>query len=167
MSECKFCQGTVVEVSPGLFKCVGMCEQYFSGSPTGPPPRLEVVATLQRLQAHEVGVPLTQKESDEGLDIDMLTFINRIVERLAPIKSGDAEETIKRVYDWRNKNRVKLMGVFQKGSFDEWYGDMAVSLGLDDQTFRKILYDSLEGLKNQEAQELRAQLGAVMQKRLI
>ncbi|GAG82289.1 unnamed protein product, partial [marine sediment metagenome] len=55
MSSCKICGGSVFEVSPGLFKCF-LCGQYFRDTPTGPPPRLEIVSTKKRYEAHVAGI---------------------------------------------------------------------------------------------------------------
>ena len=162
MSECKFCQGTVVEVSPGLFKCIGMCEQYFSGSPTGPPPRLEVVATLQRLTAHEAGIETTASES-EGLSGEMFIFSARAAERLVSTDglTPDMKQQVQKVQDGY---RRELMEVLQgKRGLADWVARTKTTLGLHRTKILQILKESIEGLKDPELIELQEFCGKALE----
>jgi len=164
MAVCKFCGGVILEVSPGFFKCVGLCGQYVRENPRGPLPKLEVVSTLERLTAHEAGVETT---GGEGLSADMLIFITRVAEGIAPTTGLD-EESAARARKVQEQFRRELVDVFQgRGSFNKWFDRTKTNLGLHSQKFMKILYESLEGLRSDEAKELRQQYGQAIQRRIM
>ena len=153
MSTCKFCQGPILEVSPGLFKCIGLCEQYFSESPTGPPPRLEAVATLQRLTAHEAGIETTTEEA-EGLSGEMFIFANRVAEKLVSTDGlmPDMKQQVQKVQEGYRK---ELLEVLQgKRGLADWVARTKTTLGLHRTKILQTLYDGITGLKDPELIEL-------------
>lgn len=165
MDVCRFCGGPVLEVLPGFFKCIGLCGQYFRDEARGPLPKLEVVSTLARLTAHEAGVETTA--AGEGLSADMLIFITRVAERLAPTIGLDEESAV-RARQVQDRFRRELVDIFQgKGNFKKWFERTRTNLGLHTHDFMTVLYESLHGLKSSEAQELREQYGEAMQRRIM
>jgi len=164
MENCRVCGGQVAKVEEGFFKCQ-LCGQYFRESPTGPFPRYEVVSTLERLTAHEAGVETAA--GGEGLSADMLIFITRVAERLAPTIGLD-EESAARARQVQEQFRRELVDVFQgKGSFNKWFDKTRTNLGLHTIEFMRILHESLEGLRSDEAKELREEYGQALQRRPI
>jgi len=94
--------------------------------------------------------------SESGLAPDMVTFVRRIVETLAPIKEGDERKIINRVLNVRNQFRRELTDVFEgKKKFQEWYDGMRTSLGMRDDQMDRVIYDALEDLSSPEAVEMR------------
>ena len=160
MDICKFCQGKVVEVSPGLFKCIGICGQYFPEDKEVPP-KLTIVSSVDTLRAHEAGVEVGE---GGGLSVDMLTFISRVAEALAPTAGLDEDGTV-RALKIQEDFRRELVEVFQGGEdYDKWYSRTKTKLGLHPQKFMTILYQCLEGLRSPEAQELRADYAQAIRK---
>lgn len=154
MESCtdRFCGGPVAEVLPGLFKCL-ICNQYYSGSPTGPPPRLEVVATLQRLTAHEAGIVTTVEEA-AGLSGDMFIFANRVAEKLVST-DGLTPAMKPQVQKVQDEYRKTLLEVMQgKRSLADWVARTKTTLGLHRTKLLQTLSESITGLKDGELIEL-------------
>ncbi len=153
MSACKFCPGPVLEVSPGLFKCIGLCGQYFRDTPTGPPPRLTVVATLQRLTAHEQGIETTVEEA-AGLSGDMFIFANRVAENLVST-DGLTPAMKPQVQKTQDSYRKELLEVMQgKRGLADWVAKTKTTLGKHRTKILQTLYDATTGLKDEELKEL-------------
>lgn len=106
----------------------------------------------------------SEMSETNGLSSDMLTFISRVAERLAPTK-GLNPEAKARCLKVQEQFRRELVEVFQgKRNFSEWYDQKKTDLGLHHYTFMKILYESLEGLKSPKAQELREQYAQTLRR---
>lgn len=164
MEGCRFCGGLVLEVSPGLFKCIGLCGQYFKEGAEGPLPKIEVATTLDKLRAHEAGVETTTTSLEGGLSADMLIFINRVAERLVPTE-GLTHEMTEQVKKVQNQFRRELTEVIQgKQDFNKWFNKTKTNLGLHAYKLTTTLYESLAGLKSPEAQELLMQYGEALQR---
>jgi len=139
-----------------------LCEQYSSGSPKGPPPRLEVVATLQRLTAHEQGIETTEAEA-EGLSGDMFIFANRVAEKLVSTEglTPDMKQQVQKVQD---SYRKELMEVLQgKRGLADWVARTKTTLGLHRTKILQTLYDGITGLKDPELIELQEFCGKALE----
>ncbi len=162
MSECKFCPGPVLEVSPGLYKCIGLCGQYFRDTPTGPPPRLTVVATLQTLTAHEAGIETTVEEA-AGLSGDMFIFANRVAEKLVNT-DGLTPQMKPQVQKVQDSYRKELLEVLQgKRGLADWIQKVQTTLGKHRQTVLHLMRDSVTGLKDEELIELQNFCGKALE----
>ena len=162
MSECKFCPGTVLEVSPGLFKCMGLCGQYFRDTPTGPPPRLTVVATLQTLTAHEAGIETTAEEA-AGLSGEMFIFANRVAAKLVNTE-GLTPAMKPQVQKVQDSYRKELLEVMQgKRGLADWVARTKTTLGLHRTNLLQTLYDAITGLKDPELIELQEFCGKALE----
>lgn len=153
MNECSTCHGTVLEISPGLFQCFGLCQRHFSGSPVGPHPRLTVVATIQTLTAHEAGIETTAEEA-AGLSGEMFIFANRVAAKLVNTE-GLTPQMKTQVQKVQDSYRKELLEVLQgKRALADWVGRTKTTLGLHKTKILNILYESVTGLKDPELIEL-------------
>ena len=123
------------------------------------PRRMEVYPRIE--QVREAAVEgryemVAAVPSESGLHPDMVVFVRRVVETLAPIKEGDEREIINRVLKVRNQFKRELTHVFEgKKKFQEWYDGTRTSLGMRDDQMDRVIYDALEGLSSPEAIEMR------------
>lgn len=151
VDECRLCGGPLLKVKERLYIC-RFCGNYFPDtSPTAPLPSLRVVSEPDKLKDLIVGM----ETQEGGLSSDMLTFTARVAERLVPTTglTGDMAQQVQKVQD---DIRREFIEVFQgKRNFEKWFNQTKTNLALHPQKFTTILYESLEGLKSPEAQELR------------
>ena len=159
MGVCFNCGGPLRMIRPNLYKCYicGQLNDVRSGvllpRVMKVYPRIEQVreAAVEGRYEMVAAVP-----SESGLAPDMVTFVRRIVETLAPIKEGDEREIINRVLKVRSQFKRELVDVFEgKKKFQEWYDGVRTSLGMRDDQMDRVIYDALEGLSSPEAVEMR------------
>lgn len=101
--------------------------------------------------------------SESGLSSDMATFIRRVAEALVPIDVYDDRAARARALKVRQDVRMELTDVFDgKVKFDDWFNRTRQNLNLHALELSQILYDSLEGLKSDEAQQLREHYGQAL-----
>lgn len=101
-------------------------------------------------------------ESSFGLSEDQLIFINRVSQRLTPLQ-GLNPTARARALKIREQFRKELTNVFLgKQDFNKWYDQTRSKLGLHNTTFMQLLYESLEGLKSPECQNLRQEYENVL-----
>mgnify|MGYP001044477639 CR=1 FL=1 len=155
MSSCPNCNAEApkIKVFDGLYKCP-FCGSYFrSALPSSPAPKFKIISKLDKVKEQIANPEIGTLE----LSPDMVTFVHRVSERLAPL-TGLNEVAKAKALEIQREIRRELTEVFQgKEDFNKWYDRTKTSLGLHHLTFIQILYDSLEGLKGPEAQELQQQ----------
>jgi len=123
------------------------------------------IVSDEDLEEEESSTPsITGSGSRRELSGDMLTFVYRVAERLTPI-DGLNEDARRRALRIREQFRRELTNVFiGKEDFNDWFSRTKTQLGLHLMTITKILYECLEGLRSQEAVELRAEYGRAMRR---
>jgi hypothetical protein len=108
--------------------------------------------------------PVKPSEPEGELSPDMFTFTYRVAERLTSL-DGLPEDARSRALKVREQIRQDLRDVFLgKESFDVWFNRTKTQHGLHTMTFVRILYDSLDGLKSEDARGLRAEYGQMLNK---
>lgn len=148
---CPICGNRLLHIREGLSKCL-FCGQYIDQKKQLPP-KLNIISSLTKIQAVEAGIT----ETTTALSADMVIFIRRISETLAPTEGLDGEARA-RALNVQEQFQRQLTDVFQgKGDFSKWFDKTKTSLGLHPFNFMTILHEALEGLKSSEAQELREQ----------
>lgn len=151
----------ILLIKEGLAKCL-MCGTYFTPATSKNPiphfyrlevtPRQDEIRELAAMPLERVSEIDETKTSE--LSSDMITFIGRVAERLAPLTGLD-EHAKARALEIQNEIRRELTDVFHgKGDYNKWYDQTKTKFGLHNQTFVSLLQDSLQGLNSQEAQEL-------------
>jgi len=153
----------ILVINEGLAKCL-ICGAYLTPNPTGPPhfyrnevmtrpDEIKEIATIPLVNFSEMNEP----KKPSVLPADMIIFIGRVAERLAPLTGLD--QTAKaRALEIQTEIRNELTDVFQgKKDFNKWYDETKTKFGLHNQTFVSMLYESLQGLSSPEAQELQQQ----------
>lgn len=102
--------------------------------------------------------------TERELSPDMFIFVYRVAERLTPLQGLD-EDSRRRALKIREQFRRELTSVFVGNEdFNDWFSRTKTQLGLHLITFTKILYECLEGLKSQDARELRDEYGATIRR---
>lgn len=161
MSTCRNCGGIVLEVYEGLFKCKGLCGQYFRDDSVGPLPKFEVLATLDRLKAHEAGIEIM--EGEEGIGADKMIFADLVAKRLVSTE-GLTDEMLPQVKKVQDGFRRELIEVLQgRRALIDWFSKTKTNLGLHKTKVLTILYESLEGLKDPELVELQEFCGKALE----
>jgi len=148
----------ILNIREDLSKCM-LCGQYIG--PDGFPSKLKVFPSARQVKELAStpleGISEVVEEKTLELHGDMITFIGRVAERLAPLTGLDQSAKL-RALEVQKEIRNELTEVFQgKKDFNKWYDKTKTQFGLHSQTFMSILHDSLEGLKSTEAQELQQQ----------
>jgi hypothetical protein len=141
-SFCPTCQQILKRTAEGLLKC-SICG--FTYKPKTSTPLLSGY-TPKTLAAKQ------PNSTDRELEI----FINRVAQKLLPIYN-DYDIKVKNAL---MKNRAKLVkelhNVFEgKESLEKWFTRTRRNYGKHVIDMTKILYDSLEGLRSQEAVQMR------------
>lgn len=104
------------------------------------------------------------KKTEEELKPDMVTFISRVAEKLAPTTGLD-KEAESRALKVQEQIRKDLANVFLgKSKYEEWFNQTKTQHGLHVYTFTKLLYDALEGLNSSEAKSLQTDYNQALSK---
>ena len=167
MNQCFSCGGPLRTVREGLYRCLycGQLNEEREGQIL--PRKMEVFPRIEKVReaaAEGVYEMASSVPSKQGLSSDMVTFINRIIEGIAPLKGLDREATTRALKVRGEFNRELTRILEGEGDFDEWYTRTASDLGINDRIMTKILFDALEGLKSPEAKNLREVYGKIMQR---
>jgi len=103
-------------------------------------------------------------EEPLSLDQDLQTFIDRVINRLIPVHADYTPKIKQELQATRAKYREGLKDVFTgKGDFNTWFEKTRTSLALHQVDMTRMLYESLEGLRSQEAQQMREQYQEALQ----
>jgi hypothetical protein len=96
-----------------------------------------------------------QQGEEEGLSVDILTFIRRLTERLTPAV-GYSPEVTAQILETRAEYRKQLEDVFEgKRDFNDWFNKTKTRTGLHKTELMTHIYESLEGLTDPDAVALR------------
>ena len=94
--------------------------------------------------------------SEEGLNPEMLEFIQRTATKLTQIHPQYNPEVKSNLLEKRAKFVNELTSVFEEGEdFTAWFDRTKTRESLSRVDLMQIIYDSLEGLRSQEAREMR------------
>lgn len=148
----------ILSIRKDLSKCM-LCGQYIG--PDGFPAKLKIYPSATQVKelasAQVEGVSEISEAKPFELPSDMITFIDRVAERLAPLTGLDRAAKA-RALEVQQEIRKELTEVFQgKSEFNKWYDKTKTKFGLHSQTFVSIIYECLQGLNSPEAQELQQQ----------
>jgi len=117
---------------------------------------------MEQTQNIEEAYHQTRPALPVAIEPDMQTFINRVAERLTPLKGLDQTGKL-RALNVREQFRRELTHVFLgKQDWNKWFDKTKTTLGLHTVIFMKMLYQCLEGLRSPEAQTLRADYEAAL-----
>jgi len=153
----------ILVINEGLAKCL-ICGTYLTPATSKKPThfyRNEVMTRPDEIK-DIASMPLQRFSEDETkkkpvLPADMILFIGRVAEKLAPLTGLDSTAK-ERALEVQKEIRNELTDVFQGNKdFNKWYDETKTKFGLHNQTFVSMLYESLQGLSSPEAQELQQQ----------
>lgn len=143
MPICPTCRSPLKRDITGLLRC-GVCGFNYKLGQSAP-----------LLQGYTPKKQIIAKNKDDA-DVDLTTFINRVLQRLCPIYKAYPERTKKALMKTRSKIRGSLQQVVDgKTSFQKWFDEIHRDLGKHPIDLAKILYESTEDLNSHEAKELR------------
>ena len=132
---CKKCGNPLVEVlDEKLYKC-SVCGLYHRVRDSVPTPQPESLQT---------------PEPSQALTGDLKIFAERIVKALCPPEQGYSPfivKEVKSIYDVLEERK----------DFAEWFLKVRQMLSIKNYQLAKTLYDCLEGLRSQDAKDLREQ----------
>lgn len=166
MSDCDVCGSQLIEVLPGLLMRCPICRNYKRVRGLEPV-QVEVVGA-----APGGGVAATSYthsvESGGGsapVGDDMDIFIDRVCARLIPIHADYTASVKKKLEAARKRYRKQLLAVFNgKMTLEDWTNKTRNELGLHPIALGKILYQSLSGLRSQDAKEMRLAFADYLQR---
>lgn len=96
---------------------------------------------------------------------DMIEWTHRIAEALVPLENVTAPEDRKTQIQKRQQIRTELRNALTgKIDFSKWFDETKTRFSIRLPEYVRIFYESLEGLKSQEAKELRQQYGEWVEK---
>ena len=144
---CHKCGNPLITVIPGQLLRCSVCNLYHHIRPDArAASQTETMPTLTSTPSTE-----TAKTSfAPAVKGDMKVFAERVIATLCPPEQGYSPVVVKEVR--------KIYDVLEeKEDFAEWFTKVRQMLSLKNYQLAKTLYDSLEGLKSQEAKELKEQ----------
>jgi hypothetical protein len=144
---CKKCGNPMLEVVPDkLYRC-SVCNLYQRIRPEQPAASPPSTSPQARAEVKEAFLPLTG---------ELKIFAERVINTLCPREQGYSPVIVR---------EVRAIGEVLEGrrDFAEWFTKIRQMLSLKNYQLAKTLYDCLEGLRSQEAKELREQWGSFIQ----
>ena len=148
---CTYC-GQPLTKTGGLYHCK-YCN--FDFKPGGK------IGLLPKYQSFKKGFETKKPKSSELSEDEMKTFVYRVVERLTPLDGLD-HDSRNRALKIRVQERQELIDVLNGTiKMTDWFTKARREANIQEYELVQILVESLEGLRGEEAKELKKQLEGV------
>ncbi len=155
MRNCPYCDQKLQRIAQGLYQCP-TSELYFKSPYT----QGLLASSLNMEVVSESSQPVISS-SPQSLNPDMTIFVNQVVERLTPLDGLDRDARY-RALKIRVQERQELTDVLNgKTKMTDWFTKARREANIKEYELVQILYECLEGLRSEEARELKKQLEGV------